>query len=150
MSKKQLILKLILELLMPVLLIAMACVFIDEIRRTNMGDEGIFPLMCAILQIIISVYLIGKILIKREMVLKTEGLNVGKAALTVLALIIYVLVLDKIGYCLSTFLLVGFIIWFLGYRKYWVILLCAALTVAATYVIFGVLLNVPLPMLIFN
>ncbi|MBQ9264974.1 MAG: tripartite tricarboxylate transporter TctB family protein [Clostridia bacterium] len=144
MSKKQLIL----ELFMPVVFIAMAVVFI--VQAIPMGSEGTFPLMCGILQAAVAVYLIGKILVKREVVLKTDGLNVKKAALTVVALILYVLVLDKIGYCLSTFLLVAFIIWFLGYRNYKIILLCAALTAAATYVIFGVLLNVPLPMLIFE
>ena len=144
MSKKQLLL----ELFMPAVFIAMAAIFISQ--AIPMGSEGTFPMMVGILQIAVAVYLIVKILVKHEAVLNTKGLNVGKAALTVLALVIYVLVLDKIGYCLSTFLLVGFIIWFLGYRNYKIILLCAALTVAATYLGFGVLLNVPLPMLLFE
>ena len=133
---------------MPVLFIALSIYFI--VASIPMGGEGTFPLICAVLQLATAIYLLGKTLIKHEVVVKTEGLNVGKAALTVAALIIYVLVLEKIGYCLSTFLLVGFIIWFLGYKNWKIILLCAALTVAATYVIFGLLLNVPLPMLFFQ
>ena len=130
---------------MPVVFIAVSVYFI--VNAIPMGSEGIFPLICAVLQLGVAVYLIIKTLIKKDVVLKLEGLNVMKALLTVAALIIYVLVMDKIGYCLSTFLLVGFIIWFLGYRNWKIILVSAALTVAATYLIFGVLLHVPLPML---
>ena len=133
---------------MPVVFIVVSIYFI--VNAIPMGSEGVFPLMCAILQAATAVYLIGKILIKHEAVVKTEGLSIGKAALTVAALIIYVLVFELIGYWLSTFLLVGFIIWFLGYRKWWVLLLCAALTATATFFIFGQLLNVPLPMLFFE
>ena len=144
LSKKQLIM----ELFMPVVFIAMAVYFMVE--AIPMGSEGVFPLICAVLQLGAAVYLIIKTLIKKEIVLKLEGLNVKKALLTILALVIYVLVLEKIGYCISTFLLVGFIIWFLGYRNWKIVLLSAALTAAATYLIFGVLLHVPLPMLFFK
>ena len=65
------------------------------------------------------------------------------------ALAAYVLLLEIAGYVICTFVLVAFIIRFLGYTNWKVILLCSAATVAATYVIFGVLLSVPLPMLFF-
>ena len=144
MSKKQLIM----ELFMPVVFIAMAVYFI--VNAVPMGSEGVFPLICGVLQLGVAVYLVIKTLVTKNVVLKLEGLNVKKALLTILALIIYVLVLEPIGYCLSTFLLVGFVIWFLGYRNWKIILLSAVLTVGATYVIFGLLLHVPLPMLFFK
>ncbi len=144
MNKKQLLL----ELFMPVVFIAVSVYFI--VASIPMGSEGTFPLICSVLQLATAVYLMIKVFVKHEVVVKLEGLNVKKALLTVVALVIYILVMDKIGYCLSTFLLVAFIIWFLGYRNWKIILLCAALTVAATYVIFGVLLHVPLPMLFFD
>ena len=144
MNKKQLLL----ELFMPVVFIAVSIYFI--VASIPMGSEGTFPLICSVLQLITAIYLMIKVFVKHETVIRLEGLNVKKALLTVVALVLYILVLDKIGYCLSTFLLVGFIIWFLGYRNWKIILLCAALTVAATYVIFGVLLHVPLPMLFFE
>lgn len=144
LSKKQLII----ELFMPVLMIAVSVYFIAA--SVPMGGEGTFPMICGVLQLITSIYLLVKVLLKRDVVVKLEGLNVKKAFFTVVALVIYVLVMEKIGYCLSTFLLVAFVIWFLGYKNWKIILLCSVLTVAATYLIFGVLLHVPLPMLFFN
>lgn len=144
LSKKQLLL----ELFMPVMFMAISIYFIVE--SVPMGGEGVFPLICSVIQLITAIYLLIKTLLKRETTVKLDGLDAKKTLLTVVALVIYVLVLDRIGYCISTFLLVVFIIWFLGYRNWKVTLPCAALTVAATFLIFDVLLNVPLPMLFFN
>ena len=66
--------------------------------------------------------------------------------ITLLALVIYVFLLKKIGYIIDTFILCFFVIRSLGYKKTGVTLLCSALAVACVFFIFKVLLSVPLPM----
>ncbi|MFR5733062.1 MAG: hypothetical protein ACLUD2_15020 [Clostridium sp.] len=50
--------------------------------------------------------------------------------ITLLALVVYVFLLKKIGYIIDTFLLCFFMIRSLGYKKTGVTLLCSALAVA--------------------
>ena len=70
--------------------------------------------------------------------------------ITLLALVIYVFLLKKIGYIIDTFILCFFVIRSLGYKKTGVTLLCSALAVACVFFIFKVLLSVPLPMILLD
>jgi hypothetical protein len=140
MNKKQLMI----ELAMPVVFILVAIYVI--VKATSMGSEGVFPIMAAGVLLLCSIYLFVETLIKKEVVVKLEGVNLPMVGLTLLALIIYVLLLKRIGYIIDTFILCVFIIRSLGYKKLGVTVLCAALAVAATFIIFKVLLSVPLPM----
>lgn len=73
-----------------------------------------------------------------------RGLRWRSVLIVVVASVIYLLLLDKLGYLLATF---GFmlLLFGLGRMKLWVLLLCATVSVAGSYYIFHSLLKVPLP-----
>lgn len=140
LNKKQLMI----ELAMPAAFILMAVYVIA--KAVSMEKEGVFPIMSAGVLLLCAVYLLGETLVKRQAVVSLAGVNLPMVGLTLLALLIYVVLLKKIGYVIDTFLLSAFIMRSLGYRKYGVIALCSVLAVAATFFIFKILLSVPLPM----
>ena len=133
MNKKQLII----ELAMPIVF-ALVSIYII-VKAIPMEGEGVLLIGAA--------YLFFETLVKKEEVVKLEGVNLGKVGITLLALIVYVVLLKKIGYIIDTFLLCVFIIRSLGYKKIGITVLCAALAVCATFFVFKVLLSVPLPMI---
>lgn len=141
MNKKQLII----ELVMPIVF-ALISIYII-VKAIPMEGEGVFPIMSAGVLLICAAYLFFETLVKKEEVVKLEGVNLGKVGITLLALIVYVVLLKKIGYIIDTFLLCVFIIRSLGYKKIGITVLCAALAVCATFFVFKVLLSVPLPMI---
>ena len=141
MNKKQLII----ELAMPIVF-ALVSIYII-VKAIPMEGEGVFPIMSAGVLLICAAYLFFETLVKKEEGVKLEGVNLGKVGITLLALIVYVVLLKKIGYIIDTFLLCVFIIRSLGYKKIGITVLCAALAVCATFFVFKVLLSVPLPMI---
>lgn len=141
MNKKQLLI----ELAMPVVFILAAIYII--LKAISMKGEGVFPIMSAGVLLICAVYLFFEVLVKKEVIVKLEGVNLVMVGITLLALVVYVVLLKKIGYIIDTFLLCVFIIRSLGYKKTGITVLCAVLAVAATFVVFKVVLSVPLPMI---
>ena len=141
MNKKQLII----ELAMPIVF-ALISIYII-VKAIPMEGEGVFPIMSAGVLLICAAYLFFETLVKKEEVVKLEGVNLGKVGITLLALIVYVVLIKKIGYIVDTFLLCVFIIRSLGYKMIGITVLCAALAVCATFFVFKVLLSVPLPMI---
>ncbi len=144
MSKKQRII----ELAMPAAFILMAAYV--AVQSLSMGSEGIFPMMSAGGLFLCAVYLLFQTLKKQQAVVNLQGVNLKMVGITLLALLVYVFLLKKIGYVIDTFLLCAFIIRSLGYRKYGMIAVCSAVAVAAVFVIFKVVLSVPLPMIILD
>ncbi len=137
--------QLYIELAMPVVFILAAIYII--IKAIPMESEGVFPIMSAGVLLICAVYLFMEVLVKREAIVKLEGVNLSMVGVTILALAAYVFLLKKIGYIIDTFLLCAFIIRSLGYKRFGIIALCSALAVAATFGVFKVILSVPLPMI---
>ena len=126
MNKKQLII----ELAMPIVF-ALVSVYVI-VKAIPMESEGVFPIMSAGVLLACAVYLFVETLIKQKAVVKLEGVNLPMVGLTILALVLYVVLLKRIGYLIDTFLLCAFIMRFL---------------VAGTFFVFKVLLSVPLPMI---
>ncbi len=137
--------QLYIELAMPVVFILAAIYII--IKAIPMESEGVFPIMSAGVLLLCAVYLFMEVLVKREAIVKLEGVNLSMVGVTILALAAYVFLLKKIGYIIDTFLLCAFIICSLGYKRFGIIALCSALAVAATFGVFKVILSVPLPMI---
>lgn len=133
------------ELAMPIVFI-LAGIYII-VKAIPMEGEGVFPIMSAGVLLICAVYLLLEVLKKREIIVKLEGVNLPMVGITLLALIIYVFLLKKIGYIIDTFILCVFIIHSLGYKRIGITAVCAALAVMATFVVFKILLSVPLPMI---
>ena len=141
MNKKQLII----ELAMPIVF-ALVSVYVI-VKAIPMESEGVFPIMSAGVLLACAVYLFVETLIKQKAVVKLEGVNLPMVGLTILALVLYVVLLKRIGYLIDTFLLCAFIMRFLGYKKLGVIGICSLAAVAGTFFVFKVLLSVPLPMI---
>ena len=137
--------QLYIELAMPVVFILAAIYII--IKAIPMESEGVFPIMSAGVLLLCAVYLFMEVLVKREAIVKLEGVNLSMVGVTILALAAYVFLLKKIGYIIDTFLLCAFIIRSLGYKRFGIIALCSALAVAATFGVFQVILSGPLPMI---
>lgn len=74
-----------------------------------------------------------------------EGKQWGKIVLALLALLIYSLVLPKLGYLIATFGLLTLLFGMVGKVKIGMQGLSALITVSVTYLIFSVWLNIPLP-----
>lgn len=81
-----------------------------------------------------AVYLLFQTLKKQQAVVNLQGVNLKMVGITLLALLVYVFLLKKIGYVIDTFLLCAFIIRSLGYRKYGMTAVCSAVAVAAVFV----------------
>ena len=141
MNKKQLII----ELAMPIVF-ALVSVYVI-VKAIPMESEGVFPIMSAGVLLACAVYLFVETLIKQKAVVKLEGVNLPMVGLTIPALVLYVVLLKRIGYLIDTFLLCAFIMRFLGYKKLGVIGICSLAAVAGTFFVFKVLLSVPLPMI---
>ncbi len=141
MNKKQLII----ELAMPIVF-ALVSVYVI-VKAIPMESEGVFPIMSAGVLLACAVYLFVETLIKQKAVVELEGVNLPMVGLTILALVLYVVLLKRIGYLIDTFLLCAFIMRFLGYKKLGVIGICSLAAVAGTFFVFKVLLSVPLPMI---
>ena len=87
------------------------------VKAIPMESEGVFPIMSAGVLLACAVYLFVETLIKQKAVVKLEGVNLPMVGLTILALVLYVVLLKRIGYLIDTFLLCAFIMRFLGYKK---------------------------------
>ena len=74
-----------------------------------------------------------------------EAIHWGKIGLILLSLVVYGLVLRKLGFVLSTFLLVAFFLWMLERKKWHVALLWGAGMAAGTYAVFELWLQARLP-----
>ena len=64
-----------------------------------------------------------------------------------LMILVYTILLPRIGYIIPTLLLCACIMLLLNYRKLPVIGLCSCIAVAVIFVLFKIILKVPLPML---
>lgn len=144
MNKKNLVI----ELAMPVFFIIISIATI--IVSSSMGSEGVFPRMVAVILLLSSLYIAAMTLKTKEIVVKLEGVNLLKVAETFIALILYVFLMNKIGYIISTFILGTFIIRSLGYKNIVKTLLTVGISVAVIFIIFKVLLMVPLPTVLFD
>lgn len=73
-----------------------------------------------------------------------KGLKWGNAVLAIGILFFYALILDELGFILSTFLLMT-VLFGLGRSRYWVVIASAVMTTILSFVIFGYFLGVRLP-----
>jgi hypothetical protein len=64
---------------------------------------------------------------------------------TFMGVLIYVLIFEWLGFIISTFLLVTFLLRFLDQKKWWHILLTAGIVSSSTFIIFNVFLKLGLP-----
>jgi hypothetical protein len=119
-----------------------------EIGTLSSAQTGFFPFFLSILLAILSIILLGQAM---------KGQNEGtipvwvskggwrRLGLTLGVLFFFTAFFERLGYLISTFLLIFILVKAIGNRKWWVAFLFAFLSTLGSYLIFGILLKTPLP-----
>jgi putative tricarboxylic transport membrane protein len=117
------------------------------------GSGFLFFWSSLILGALSVILIIKSILGKREAKLLLidlwKGVKWGKAVLAIITLFLYALILTKLGFILTTFVLM-ILLFGIGKLKYWVTIISAFFTVMLSYIIFHFLLQIQFPRGIFG
>ncbi len=104
-----------------------------------------FPRLTAVFTVILAVYLmIGSIKRRKEEHIK-ENTDFRIVYKIIIGLIIYTFILKVFGYLISTVILTGYIIYTMQYTKKRNIIIISCGAILVIYLIFKVILQVPLP-----
>jgi putative tricarboxylic transport membrane protein len=134
------------NILIPCVFIAIAILFYLITRTFPKEEAGpsAIPLLWVIVLAVLSIFLIVQALLgKMEPDPKSGRLDM--LAMFCGATIAYLLVMQLIGYYISTFLFLVAVMYFLSYRKYPVMLAVAGGWLVFAYLIFQRMLYIPLP-----
>ena len=118
----------------------------DNYMYDVVGGGG-FPRMLAVIIILCSLAIIGQYLYDRKkgLVRKAEKGDTKAAGSLVLGVLVYILVLEHVGYLVTTVLLVAFLLWIQGERSKKTLITSAAVICGLLYVVFVLVLKVKLP-----
>lgn len=120
-----------------------------DVGEFHEPGPGFFPLVGGILlAVLATILLLQSILVKSRTMDSTaqgERVNSRLPVYTLIGLLVYALIFNRLGFLLSTFLLVIFLSKLLEHKKWWGILLTAGIVSLAFYTIFDVLLRSGLP-----
>jgi putative tricarboxylic transport membrane protein len=109
---------------------------------------GFFSLILTVLLGILSLMLLGQALKKRakgEGNVKAPSISWKKLCLVTGALLAYGLSFEYLGYILSSFLFISFLLCAIEPQKWWLVIVVAFLVSLGSYLVFGVLLKATLP-----
>ena len=116
--------------------------------RLSSPQAGFFPLILAIFLAIFSLVLMAQTINEPK---EESGASRGGSAiwkriiLAVGALVVFGVLFESLGYIISTFLLIAFLLRAVEQQKWSLVVVVAFFTSLATYLVFGLLLNAPLP-----
>lgn len=117
-----------------------------------MPGSGYFPFGAGILLGLISLSLSIKTLLKAPfekmptvLTQPQEGPNWQSVVLTVVGMLLYVFLLNWLGFIVCTFLLIAFYVWVIGKHNWFVSFIAALSTAVASYLLFEILLDAQLP-----
>jgi putative tricarboxylic transport membrane protein len=125
-----------------------------EASRVGIGDfrsqgPGFLPFWSGVMLSTFSIILVVtstlKKLKKRETKNLWKGMSWGKVVLVLILLLIYTLLLPRLGYLIATFGLMTLLFGIVGKTKLWIKAVAGIITVLATYIVFYVWLEVQLP-----
>ncbi len=134
--------------------LALAVFIIAESMRIGIGgfrnpDAGLFPIFNAVLLALFSLLLLGDSIFRRrekgEKAVWPKDINWKNLLLTLAALLVYALILEKAGYVLTTFLFILFLSRAIEPQKWTVAFAGALATAGLSYLIFEVWLQTQLP-----
>jgi len=136
-----------------VTLLALALAVLFEASKLTFGtlsspQAGFFPLILAIFLAIFSLVLMAQAIggTKEESGASRGGSAIWKRiALAVGALVVFGVLFESLGYVISTFLFIAFLLRAVEQQKWSLVVVVAFFTSLATYLVFGLLLNTPLP-----
>ncbi len=120
-----------------------------DIGGLHQPGPGLFSFLGAIfLALFSAILLLQSFLIKSGTMggkARGEKGNPRVVVCLFIALLIYTLIFEYLGFILCTFLLVIFLLWFFEHKKWWIVLITAGIVSSAAYTIFNVLLKSQLP-----
>jgi hypothetical protein len=141
-----------------IILLATTIITFLEIRKLPIGNltspqAGFFPFLLGVILAILSLILLGQAIRRREMERgkgkRTSGAvslsSAKRISLTMGALFILGVFFEWMGYLLSAFLLIAFLLVFVGRQKWWVAITAGFLSAFFCYLVFGLLLKGSLP-----
>jgi putative tricarboxylic transport membrane protein len=123
--------------------------------KLGIGDyhnpgSGFFPFWSALLLGVLVLMMLANIILKKEKlqmrqtVYLWKGLNWGKNVTVIVVLVVYCLVLTRLGYVLATLGLM-MVLFYIGKMKFWAVIGSSLLAVGLSYGLFYYALKTPLP-----
>jgi putative tricarboxylic transport membrane protein len=137
-----------------ILLIALSIGILVETLKMPIGNlkspqAGFFPLILAIFLGIFAIILLIltiKDRIKERIAPWAKAGGMRPLCLTLVALVIFGFVFEDLGYLASTFVLLMFLVRYIGRFKWQVVIVFAIVCTLVSYVLFGILLKSQLPL----
>ena len=141
------------DFISAVTLLALALAALLEASKLPFGrvgspQAGFFPLILAVFLAIFSLVFLAQTIggHKAEPGDSRGGSTTwNKIVLAVGALVVFGLLFESLGYVISTFLFISFLLRVVERQKWSLVVVIAFFTSLATYLVFGLLLNTPLP-----
>ena len=141
------------QLAVSLVLFGWAAFLLIQSRHLSFGSmrvpqTGFFPTVLAILLLILAAILFGQGFVgaesgRRPDKILAEGWS--RIGLTLAAMIAFALVLESLGFLLSTFFLMVLLLRAIESQRWSKVVVVAVLTAIASYAIFGWILGIPLP-----
>jgi putative tricarboxylic transport membrane protein len=136
-----------------IILLILSLVMLFEARKLDIGTlnlpkEGLLPVVLAILLFILSLVLIARSIGgKKESApsQKETGLWSPKRIGAILGLLGLAVFFERVGYVISTFAFLVFLLGVIERQKWWMALTVASLSSLISYLMLGSLLDSPLP-----
>jgi putative tricarboxylic transport membrane protein len=115
--------------------------------RLNAPQAGFFPLILALLLAIFSLVLLAQSIggAEEKSAAFQEAAIWKKIVLSLAALVVFGVLFESLGYIISTFLFIAFLLRAVERQKWSLVVVVAFLTSLTTYLVFGLFLNTPLP-----
>ena len=107
--------------------------------------DAMFPKLVSVAIIAIAIVDLIVELRKKNHKDRFADVNFVRILMCLAAMCIYVFVLKKIGFFLDTLFLTAFTMWALDYKNYKILPVAALIITTVVFVMFKILLNVPLP-----
>jgi putative tricarboxylic transport membrane protein len=107
--------------------------------------QGFFPWWISAVIFLLALFLLFQALTSRSSVAREVSGRIAKVAALLVILAAYTFLLEPLGYPLSTFLLVLFMLRAIDRQRWAVALGMAAITSIGSYVVFAIWLSIPLP-----
>lgn len=107
--------------------------------------QGFFPWWTSAAVVLLALVLLFQVLTSRSPIAQEVPGRIANVVLLLVVLVAYIFLLDPLGYPLSTFLLVLFMLRGIDPQRWTVALGVAAMTAIGSYVVFAIWLSVPLP-----
>ena len=141
------------DLIIGFILLGLSIATLVETNKLPIGTlssphVGFFPLITAILLGILSLILLGQAIRGKDIKKIPSWVSSGgwkSLGLTVAFLFLFTIFLEHLGYLISTFLLIAFLLGISGKKKWWWVMIYAFFATLASYLIFGLLLRAQLP-----